>query len=299
MTAADKKTLSQKALKLSEETGELASAALPFDNAFATNHRFVTSAKILEEVADVMLVAMSIAFDLGYDADDIFSMMNRKAQVWARLQNGEQRYSDRNPYEIHITVSEPDGIDRYRAVCAELGVKPIVLDLQTRDNAIIKDVMTSSVFLGTNKGVHDEMERITAGLLAAGYNVVRKKIETVPWHPAAPSITRPGGEMPQGCYFECHMSVRMEDLESNRVVLKRLADDMNAHLSRNVFKRHEDGSISIMVTYRRYDGTSEEFVEEAGKIQGELVAAGFNTDKLITEFSVYDTNVHHDAMWTK
>jgi len=226
-------------------------------------------------------------------------MMNRKAQVWARLQNGEQRYTDRNPYEIHITVAEADSIERYRAICGELGVKPIVLDLHARNEGIIKDVMTSSVFLGTNKGVHDEMERIAAGLTDAGYKVVRKKIETVPWHPAAPSSARPGGEMPPGCYFECHMSVRMADTEHNMSSLKAIADSVKAHLSRNVFKRHEDGSISIMVTYRRYDGTSEDFVEEAGKIQGRLVGSGFNTDKLITEFSVYDTNVHHDAMWTK
>ena len=51
----DRKTLSQKALKVAEETGELAKAVLPYDNAFATTHKFKTAKRVLVGVVDVRL----------------------------------------------------------------------------------------------------------------------------------------------------------------------------------------------------------------------------------------------------
>lgn len=60
----DKKTLSQKALKVAEESGELAKVVLPFDNAAGTIHRFIEKGKILEESVDVILTAISIAWML-------------------------------------------------------------------------------------------------------------------------------------------------------------------------------------------------------------------------------------------
>ena len=86
----DEKNLSQKALKLVEEVGELAKAVLPYDNAYCTNHRFVTPAKILEEVADSLLVALSIAYTLGYTDEDLDQEMRRKDVYWAELKSREK-----------------------------------------------------------------------------------------------------------------------------------------------------------------------------------------------------------------
>ena len=71
-----------------------------------------------------------------------------------------------------------------------------MLDLQ-RDQIVIKDVMTSSVFMGNNTGAYQEMKRISNGLWAAGFEILREKIETVPWHPAAPSSTNRSIIMPK------------------------------------------------------------------------------------------------------
>ncbi len=65
LSLKDTKTLSQKALKTTEEVGELAKAILPFDGAHGTNHRFVNKENITEECVDVILCALSIAYSLG------------------------------------------------------------------------------------------------------------------------------------------------------------------------------------------------------------------------------------------
>jgi dimeric dUTPase (all-alpha-NTP-PPase superfamily) len=85
LSLADKKTITQKVLKLQEECGELAKAALPFDNAYATTHRFVTSQKLLEESVDSILVSLSVIYSLGFEDADMEDMFKRKADYWAEL----------------------------------------------------------------------------------------------------------------------------------------------------------------------------------------------------------------------
>lgn len=83
----DKKSLSQKCLKLVEEVGELAKVVLPFDSAHGTSHRFVDKEKILEEIADVHLTNFSIAYSLGFSDEDINNMILKKSIKWSSLQS--------------------------------------------------------------------------------------------------------------------------------------------------------------------------------------------------------------------
>lgn len=296
LSMADKKTLSQKVTKLFEEGGELAKASLPYDSAYGTNHRFITGEKILEESVDSMLVALSIVYSLGFTDADIERMMKQKSDKWAELQSRESLMKERTPYEIHVTVAETTDLDTFRKDCAGLEVKPIILDLHLKNDGILKDVMTSSVFLGNNRGAYLEMTRISEGLAKAGYTVVRNKIETVPWHPAAPSRAHLDPVMPPDCYFECHFNVRVQD-DHQRAALASLALGLKCHLSRNAFKRFDDGSSMIMMTYRSYDGLYEDVRAAVDNIADVLSQHDFAVEKEIVEFSVYDSKTAHDASW--
>ena len=166
LSLRDEKTLSQKALKTGEEFGELAKVVLPYDNAFATTHRFAVDDQILEECVDVMLCVLSIAYDLGYNNDDVESMMNHKAAKWASLQE-KSRVEYPLPYEIHVTVSAVQYISTFKDACAEIGVKPIVLHLQNQAGVyVMGDVMTSSKHFGNNRSVYEESQRIRNALSA-------------------------------------------------------------------------------------------------------------------------------------
>ncbi len=308
LSKADKKTLTGKALKSAEEVGELAKAVLPFESAAGTTHRFVDRAKILEEVADVILTATSIAFDIDATPEEIEEWVDLKSRKWAGLQARESKVNDKPiPYEIHITISIPaperdddvtdeEILNLFKHVCKSAGVKPIVLDLQGSDGSVVlKDVMTSSVHFGNNKSAYEEMERISNFMEAFGLKVVRKKIETVPWHPAAPSSESGVREMPKSCYFEAHVAVlcRRDQLED----VHRTAKDLKMHPSRNVFKTYEDGTVKQMLTFRAYEGTFENFKAALDERVDYLKNLGFPLDKVITEFSVYDTKISHDSSW--
>lgn len=301
LTTNDKKTLIQKVAKLMEEGGELAKVILPYEGAYATNHRMVDKKKILEEVADVHLVNKSILYTLGYDDSDFEDMVFEKARVWNTLQVKEDRASSKSenmPYEIHITVNYDEGIDidTYKQHCAEIGVKPIVLALQDQSgDKVMDDVMTSSKFYGNNGEAFDEMKRISKALAEMGYNVLREKIEASYWHQKAPFKEDGDTVMPDGCYFECHLNIACT--QERLPELSQIAKSTNCHLSRNAFKMFDDGSFTIMMTYRSYDQMFEDFEAHLGFIQDNLEMKDFKLEKEIVEFSIYDTRITHDSKW--
>lgn len=295
LTKGDKKSLSQKALKTTEEVGELAKVILPFENAFATTHRFVDKSRILEEIADTALCIYSIAIELGFNELEIDEMIGMKAKKWAELQARETKAKWPIPFEIHVTVRDAE-LESFKAACISLNVKPILLDLQNANgNTVFHDLMTSSVHMGTNPTVYNELKRISSGLRNLGFNVVREKIEAAPWHPAAPSENHLTQVMPKDCYFECHFAVITNEEKMDR--LREISNENDMHLSRNIFKKLDGGFFKIMTTYRRYDGTFEKFKKSVEGIAEHLKVSGFEIDKTIVEFSVYDTKVSHDATW--
>lgn len=301
LTFNDKKTLTQKVAKLFEEGGELAKQVLPFEGAYATNHRVVDKRRILEEVADVYLVNQSILYSLNFTDSEFEEMVMRKAQIWNGLQVKEDRAlakSDKMPYEIHITVNCENGIDiqKYKFDCTSIGVKPIVLALQDQNaNKVMDDVMTSSKFYGNNGEAFDEMKRISKELTETGYTVIREKIEASYWHQKAPFKEDGDTKMPEGCYFECHFNV--ECTTEKLPQLSKISKSTDCHLSKNAFKTFDDGTFTIMMTYRSYDKMYEDFEDHLDFIKTNLKYGDFKLEKEIVEFSIYDTKINHDSKW--
>jgi len=301
LSIKDKKTLSQKTLKLVEEVGELAKVILPYDSASGTNHRFTNRESILEEIIDVYLTNISIAHSLNFSDEEINEMLERKSKKWAQLQLNESEVTFPLPFEIHVTVdaSEVD-IDTFRYKCESISVKPIVLDLELNDS-VIKDVMTSSKHFGDNRSAYDESIRIVTELQESGYKVVRNKIETVPWHMKAPTILN-GIALDDGCYFESHIGVSIFSIEKDRLNKFVETIDTNlsgtARLSQNFFKKSKNGESFInMLTYRSNKCGSIQFKIEVDNIKNLLIDNNFNFEKVEVEFAIYDSNITHDLKW--
>ena len=321
LSIKDKKTLSQKGLKLAEEVGELARAILPYDSAPGTNHRFSDREQILEEIVDVYLTNISIAHSLGFTDEEMNDMLNKKSKKWAQLQVKEEAATFPLPFEIHITVDaesysiENFGLEEFKSDCVEINVKPIVLDLEMKEGTL-KDVMTSSKHFGDNRSAYEEANRIANELTSFGYKVVRKKIETVPWHPAAPTFNT-GEPIPNGCYFESHIGVVISPEE--KPYLEGFVEELNAgffspsrgfsrpsqielggtcKLSQNFFKKSKDGSKFVnMLTYRDSMTCKEDFERDVELIKFLLNEDKFGFEKVEVEYALYDTNVNHDAKW--
>jgi len=336
LSIKDKKTLSQKALKLVEEVGELARVILPYDSAHGTNHRFIDREAILEEVVDVYLTNISIAHSLGFTDEEFNDMLAKKSEKWSQLQASEEKAEFPLPFEIHISVDasktfnhtlfngdEKDilyldyfDIDHFKNACSLIEVKPIVIDLEINDGSIIKDVMTSSKHFGDNRTAYEESKRICRELALHGYKVVRNKIESVPWHMQAPSVLTTDREIPNGCYFESHIGITIRPDEKDRLndfvnnlpdiyhkTYNSIGDPLTllsgtAKLSQNFFKKSKDGSKFInMLTYRSNKCGRYKFESEVNDIKELLSIDNFNFEKVEVEYAVYDTNTNHDSKW--
>lgn len=299
LTAQDTKTLSQKGLKLAEEVGELAAVLLPYDNAAGTLHRFVLQQQILEEAIDVILCAASIIENVGFSKDDIADMFNAKLAKWGSLQAGESKVKDADniPFEIHVSVSITDGgqLELFQHLCTNIiHVKPIVLDLDWEEGTM-RDVMTSSTIFSSSKDAVIEMTRISDTLERHGLIVSRKKVETVPWHPAAPHNEH--DTMPPNCYFECHIPIAINPTEIDQ--LRMHTHQVGLHLSRNAFKKLDGDNVIMMATLRSVHGNYKSFQFSVDYIKHQLEQWKYVIvdNKIITEFAIYDSNISLDNKW--
>jgi hypothetical protein len=75
LSKSDKKSLSQKCCKVSEENGELCSKVLAYENASGFQDKIVSKKSILEESVDVILSAISIPLAEGFSMDEINDMI--------------------------------------------------------------------------------------------------------------------------------------------------------------------------------------------------------------------------------
>ena len=292
----DKKSLIAKATKITEENGELARLVLPYESAAGTHHRFVEKSELLEECVDVILAALSIPYELGFTNADIESMMWRKATKWQGIQAKEEPITSSNiPFELHVTVTNPGDVEKFKSDCTSIGVKAIVIDLEHDFETVMTDVMTSSVVYGTNSTAYAKINVLSDQLTDLGYDVIRKKIETVPWHPKAPTNKFNNTTMPEGCYFESHIGVLISSKEKEE--LSKIAKSHNAHLSKNFFKKTDSGKYVNMITLRNYSDTFEMFDIQLNELKVDLISNGFTFDKEVVEFSLWDSKVHHDATW--
>ena len=279
LSDADTKTLSQRLTKGIAEYGELSDALLSYEGAPGGLARYTSREQIIDEIADVALCLYSIARKIEATPEELVDMIIRKANKWQGKQDATAEIKDvtRIPYEVHVSITPPkkdsanyDACRRlFSYTCKEIGVKPTILTLYGK-NSEWEDWMTSSTFVGTNRQVDTYMESIVHRLRVAGLSPIRKKVETVPWHPAAKALT--------GCYFEKHWEIAITPEKLDE--LRSFARTRAGAVSRNTRKPMIDDKIIM-------------------SIENDLTEGGFVVIDSIAEYAVYDSAEGMDKDWLK
>ena len=212
----------------------------------------------------------------------------------------------KTPYEIHITVKVDENDENFnqnfKKNCDSIGVKPIVIEFESK-GITNKDVMTSSKHFGNDESVYIFSRDIILSLREMGYNVIREKIETIPWHPDAPFESK--GLLPNGRYFESHIGVSITP--NMKSELNSFVNHLNlgkfkkfggiSKLSQNFFKKVKNGEYINMLTYRNYSCGYSEFKKDVDMIKFLLESNGFSFEKVEVEYALYDSNIEHDNNW--
>lgn len=192
-------------------------------------------------------------------------------------------------YEVHLTIHNIFNYDQFKLDCLKLNIKPIFLHLHTAKSTL-NDIMTSSIFEGNDISVIEYCTMLSTKLSEYGYNVIRIKVETPPYHYKCP--TDANGISHELCnYYETHLPVIVNSPDE----LIQLCDG-KAHVSKNIFKTIESGSV-YMVTIRN-KLTLEKFLIALEHLKQQLMDNGYTIlKKYNVEFCLYDSNIQHDNIW--
>jgi hypothetical protein len=180
----------------------------------------------------------------------------------------------RGAFEAHLTVATTDRA-ALAATCAALGVTCVWIELAR--GAHPSQPMTSSRHAGELAAVVDEIEALHARVTAAGFPIVRVKVEADA-STGVPCAT-PGG------YYELHVKLA---LATEPVGLRELCERSGAHLSTN-----ERAPGERFVTLRAHADHERAFAA----LVDALAAAGHRAVATKAEYTIYDDRVELDAGW--
>lgn len=82
LSVENKKSLEQIALKLTEETGEVAQALLSYQKASGSEYKELGSEDVKEECVDVIIVALSLFYKLNGEDAEFNRIFDKKVDKW-------------------------------------------------------------------------------------------------------------------------------------------------------------------------------------------------------------------------
>jgi hypothetical protein len=199
-------------------------------------------------------------------------------------------------FEAHVTVDAADLADRerFRAVCAELGVKCVLIELPQGISR--SQPMTSTYHRGDLNQVVQEVADLAQTLSGRGFAVSRLKLEAVVTNTGLPLTDEEAQAFPAGNYFEYHVKTTLPsgaDLEPLRALCQR----NSAHLSSNALKREGDDRTERFITLRVYGAGRARAEATFEELLGELQEAGYPLANKLREYTLYDSNITIDAGW--
>ncbi len=195
-----------------------------------------------------------------------------------------------SPFEIHITVKKGILFSHFQKICEELGVKALLIWNYNRDGDIIHDWMTRSVIRGSVADAYKEMHLVSFGLGDAGIEVVRNKIETVPWLYDSLQKTKP--------YFETHIEVSVKSSKIHCIYNENVLDfviDM-AHKLGGYVSQNSNKPDTAMITFRMDHVNDYEFKMYVKRMRS-VLGSSLYIGKEIIEMTIHDDNKSHDDSW--
>jgi hypothetical protein len=196
-------------------------------------------------------------------------------------------------FEAHVTVRPPANLAAFRAACDELGVKCVEIELPVGETPA--QPMTASLHHGAFPDVLRQVEALARTLVAAGFEVVRTKIEAMPDNAGVPATDDDAAAAP-GNYFEYHVKLVVPP-DADLSAVAGACEPHGARLSRNARTRRPDGAEERFVTLRVHAGRAT--AEEKFEALAATLAShpGIQIEKQICEYTVFDSDRAVDRGW--
>ncbi|MEV0492012.1 hypothetical protein [Streptomyces atratus] len=136
----------------------------------------------------------------------------------------------------------------------------------------------------------------SAELRAAGFPVIRVKIEAAPWNADIPQTADEAAALSRVCHFEHHIKLLLPG-EPKVATARAVAERHSAHLSRNARRATREGRHERFVTQRCRAVGRPEARARLKALLGALATAGLEVAEVEEEFVVHDDHPAADAGW--
>jgi hypothetical protein len=210
-------------------------------------------------------------------------------------------------FEIHVFVEPldppPDRVEAFRAACtgAQPPMKALLLELDYVGKGYV-GVLQSSRYVEGDTRTAREAARVDAEVLrAAGFTVIREKVEALATNPGVPRDIRDAGDSPADRYFEFHLLIDGKDQplsEDDMQALRGLSTEFATRFARPVPLSYNALKPSQRFLNLRARGCG---IAEAMQPVDALAAAIAERDlvvkKAIAEYICFDSNRDVDNGW--
>lgn len=202
----------------------------------------------------------------------------------------------RGEFETHVTVraDSPATLDAFERYAAARDLK--FTHIRLARGRVCDQPMLTAGFTGEYDAVRDAVQRLVADVAAAGFPVVRAKIEATPWADGVPGDDERARAMGPGYYFEHHVKLLLPP-GADIGALASTAAAHAAHLSANARRTRPDGRAERFVTQRCRLVGDASAAARAHALLAELESGGYEILSVEREFVVHDSDESVDAGW--
>lgn len=197
-------------------------------------------------------------------------------------------------FETHLTVAslEPASQIALTTWARDHGMKFLQIELAAGLTPI--QPMLSWRGNGSRTSQMVRIQSVSDELTKAGFRITRSKLEASPCNDDIPENDT-DVEHDATRYFEHHVKLLLSHDDTSRV--QQIAQQHEAHLSRNAFVQREDSLSERFVTQRCWNVGRKTAQRRLDGLLSELQRAALTIIESEAEYVVYDSNLSLDAGW--
>jgi hypothetical protein len=211
-------------------------------------------------------------------------------------------------FEIHIFV-EPfdppeDVAEKFRAACAGAAspMKALLLRLDYAGKGFVGVLQSSRYVQGTPETARDAAALDAAVLRAAGFTVIREKVEAIAANAGVPRTGEEGSRSPADRYFEFHVLIDGRTFplsEDDMLALRRISEQFASKLGQPVPLSYNALKPAQRFLNLRARGVGlESAMETVHQLEEAVRSAGdIMVKKVIAEYICFDSNRAVDNGW--
>jgi hypothetical protein len=224
-------------------------------------------------------------------------------QVLAWSKNPELMPAISDTFECHIFVAPLNPSEelqvKFAQICKEFGMRALNIGLNFENTGIATVLQSTKYYKVSNPMIAVEKMIEDAKKLDEHFEVVRLKLESLATNDGVPQTDDEAKSIPGDTYFEYHIKIKdAPATEESDNFLKNLSYQLTQDLQIRVpFSCNNLKDFQRFLNARTYELGFQNSFDKVKRIKAAVESKGYEIERIISEFIVYDTNKKLDTGW--